>query len=112
MRVLEADWLDHTADGRGGEAQELERLPVQLVDLLDRLGREFRRRHVEEDIRAGRLQLYDVRIDGRLGDVEGFLGDDHRLSLVTEAGLDALEVVLSEIIVLIENCDLRRRLLL
>ena len=88
------------------------RLPADFVHLLDRLRREFRRGDVEEDVGVGRFQLDDVGVDGRLRDLVAFLGDDHRGRLGAEPVLQALEVVLAVIVVLVEDRDLGVRLFL
>ena len=59
-----------------------------------------------------RLQLDDVRVDRRIGDFVGVFGDDHRRCLVAEAVLQAVEIVLPEIVVLVEHGDLGVRLVL
>ena len=58
------------------------------------------------------LELDDVGVDRRLRDLVAFLGDDHRGRLGAESVLQALEVVLAEIVVLIEHGDLGVRLFL
>ena len=88
------------------------RLPFDFVHLLDRLRREFRRGDVEEHVGAGRLQLDDMRIDGRLRGFVAFLGNDHRGRLGAEPVLQALDVIFAVIVVLIEHGDLGVRLFL
>ena len=53
-----------------------------------------------------------MRVDRRLGDFIALLDDDHRLCLVAETFLEALDVVLAEVVVLIEHRHLGVRLLL
>ena len=48
------------------DVEDVHRLPVQLCELLDRLRRLFGRRGAEEQVRAGILDLEDLRIDGRM----------------------------------------------
>ena len=57
------------------------------------------------------LQLDDVAVDGGLGGLVAFLGDHHR-RLGAEPVLQALEVILTEIVVLIQDGDLAIRLFL
>ena len=90
----------------------MQRLPADLGVLLDRLRCEFRRGDVDEHVGAGRLQLDDVGVDGRFGDFVAFLQDDHRCRLGAESVLEALQVVLTVIVVLVEDPDLGVRLLL
>jgi hypothetical protein len=47
---------------------------------------EFGQCDVEQCVGAGRVQCDDLRIDGRVGDLVGHLGDDHRFRLVAEGG--------------------------
>jgi len=86
--------------------RDVERLPLDLGDLLDRLRREFRRRDIEEDVGARRFELDDVVIDRGLGGLEAFLGDDHGSRLGAEAVFEALDVVLAVIVILIHHGDL------
>src|SRR6266446_9579013 len=90
----------------------MERLPAELRYFLDRLCGKLRRGYVEEHISAGRLQLDDVGIDARLQNVKGFLGDNHRSGLVAQALLHALDIILSEVVVLKQDRNLRARFLL
>ena len=53
-----------------------------------------------------RFQLDDLGVDGRLRDFVAFLGDDHRSRLGAEAVLQALQVILAVVVVLIEHADL------
>ena len=100
----------HGADRGGVDVEDVHRLPVELVDLLDRLRRLLRRRRREEQVRAGILDLEDLQIDGRVGDFVGGFRHDHLRRLVAEAGLDAVQVVLAEVVVLIEDADLGVRM--
>ena len=110
--VFHAGRLDHAADRDGHVVEKVQRLPFDFGHLLDRLRREFRRCDVEEHVGVQRLQLDDVRIDGRLCDLEAFLDDDHRRRLGAETVFQAFQIILAVIIVLIEHGDLGVRLLL
>src|SRR6185312_13253975 len=112
LRVLEAGRLDHAADGRSDVVEDVKRLPLDLIDLLDRLRGEFRGGDVEEYVGARSLQLDDVIVDGGFGDLVAFLRHDHRGGLGAEAVLEALDVVFAVIVVLVEDGDLGVRLLL
>ena len=61
---------------------------------------------IDEDVGAGRLELDDMVVDGRLRGLEAFFRDDHGSGLVAETVLQALQVVLAVIVVLIEHGDL------
>src|SRR6266852_3378973 len=106
LRILKTDRLHHGADRGTDVVKKVQRLPANLVHLLDRLRREFRRGDIEEHIGVQRLQLDDVRIDGRLRDLEAFLDDDHRGGLGAETILQAFDIVLTVIVVLVEYGDL------
>ena len=87
-------------------------MPAELGDLLDRLGGLLRRGGAEEQIGAAVLDLEDLGIDGRLGQFVGNFRHDHLRGLVAEAGLQAVEIILAEVVVLIEHADLGVRMLL
>ena len=72
----------------------------------------FGRGDVDEYVGIERLHLDDVRVDGRLGHLIGVFGNDHRRSLVAEAILQAFEIILSVVVVLVEDGDLGVRLFL
>ena len=109
---FQARRLHHRADRGGIDVEDVHRLPAELGDLLDRLRRLLRRRGAEEQVRAGVLDLEDLQIDGRIGDFVGGFRHDHLGRLVAEAGLDAVQVVLTEVVVLIEDADLGVRMIL
>ena len=103
----------HDQRDRGGRVRhDVQRMPVDVGDFADRLRGEFGQCDVEQCVGAGRLQRDDLRIDGRIGGLVGRLGDDHRLCLVAERGLQRVEVVLAVIVVLVQHRDLRIRLFL
>jgi hypothetical protein len=70
------------------------------------LRRELWRGDVNEYVGIERLHLDRVRVDGRLGHLIGVFGNDHRRSLGAEAILQAFEVILAVVVVLVENGDL------
>jgi hypothetical protein len=84
---------------RSSNAADLSRLP-------DGLRRELWRGDVNEYVGIERLHLDRVRVDGRLGHLIGVFGNDHRRSLGAEAILQAFEVILAVVVVLVENGDL------
>src|ERR1700682_2702573 len=112
LGVFETCGLQHRADGSADVALEVHRLPAEFGDPLDALGGELRRGHAEVDVGAGRFQLDDVRVNGRLGNFVAFLGHDHRRRLVAKTVFQAFQQVLTEIVVLIHDRDLGARLLL
>ena len=75
------------------------------------MGGEFWDRGVDENIDAFRLHIDDLRVDGRIGGLVGSLDRDHRF-LFAEPVLQALQIVLTKIVVLIEHPDLAVGLLL
>src|SRR3984893_11249949 len=78
--------------------------PTDFGGLADRLRRELRRCDVEEDIGAGGFQADDLGIDGGIGRFIRQLGDN--LDLVADRILQTLDVVLTVVVVLIEDRDL------
>src|SRR5260370_1043108 len=75
-------------------------LPADFVRLADRLRGEFRRGGLKERVGARRLQRYDLRVDGRRGEVVGFFLDDHRLRLASKFGLEGGKISLTEFVIL------------
>ena len=73
-----------------------------------RLDRELRRREDHEDRRAGRPKLGDLRAHVRGRHLVRLRGDDVR-RLRPQPLLEAFQVLLAEVVVLIENRDLRVR---
>ena len=108
--MIEAGGFHHGADRCRDVVEDMQRPPIELRSLLDRLRREFRRRDVEEDVGSRRLQADHLRIHGGLGGVVGLFGDDFHL--VADAVLEAFEIVLSVIVVLIKDRDLSGRIVL
>ena len=104
--------LHHRADRGRVDVEDVHRLPAELVILLDRLRRLLGRRGAEEQVGAGIPQLEDLRIDGRVGDLVGGFRHDHGRGLVAEAGLQPIQVILAEVVVLVEHADLGIRILL
>ena len=84
LRIVEARGLEHAADVRSDGGDELHRLPFQFGDLANGLRRKFRRREIHHDVRAGRLDLDDLRVDRRRARVVGDFRDDHAGGLVAE----------------------------
>ena len=111
LGVLDSGRNQRLADRRRVDVENLHRLPVEFGRLLDRLRAEFRRRDVVEQVGAGRFQRHHLRIDGRIGQFVGLLGDDHAGRLRPERVLQALDVILSEVVVLVEDADLGVRII-
>src|SRR5438132_13751594 len=82
----------------------MKRSPSDLRHLADRLRGEFRGGDIEEYVRPRRLQIDDLRIDGRIGGLVRNFGNDRDLAF--EAVLETLHVVLTVIVVLDEDADL------
>ena len=112
LRILISSRLDHAADRGRHVIEEVQRLPSDLGGFLDRLRGEFRRCDIDEHVGAARLQLDDMAVDGRLGGLIAFFGNDHRCGLGAEPIRETLQIVLAVIVILIEHRDLRVRLLL
>ena len=60
----------------------------------------------EERVRAGVLELQDLRVEVRRADVVGLLVDDHLGRFVAQSLGQAVEVVLAVIVILIDDADL------
>ena len=101
LRVLETGRFDDGTDGSADAIDEMQRLPADLGHLPDGLRRSFRGCYIDKYVGFHRLQLDDMRVDGRLGDLIRLFGDNHRGRLVAEAALQAIEVILPIIIVLV-----------
>ncbi len=110
LGVLEACGLEHSADRLRIDVQDVDRIPSEFGHLADRLSREFGCAHVVEQVGADGLEFHDLGIDGRIGDLVGGLGDDHRCGLGAQSLLQTGKVVLAHIVVLIEYADLRVRI--
>src|SRR6266403_3846912 len=110
LRILKARRLDHGADGGRNVGDDMQRLPFDLGELLDRLRREFRGGDADEDVGAGGLQLDDVVVDRRLRGLVTFFSNDHR-RLGAQPVLQALEVIFPEIVILVHDGDLGARFL-
>src|SRR3546814_10307958 len=109
MRI--SDWSSDVCSSdlrrNGYVVEQVQWLPADLADLLDRLCGEFRRGDVEEDVGAGGFQVDDLRVDGGVGGFIGKFRDDHRLGLVAEPVLQAFDIVLTVIVVLEQDRDFR-----
>ncbi len=86
-------------------------LPADLGRLPDGLRRELGPCDIDKYVGIKRLHLDDVRVDSRLGDLIGVLGNDHRLGLVAEPFLQTFEIILPVIVVLVDDGDPGVRLL-
>ena len=83
--------------------------PSSAVRLIAMVG-EFRRGELDEDVGAGGLELGDLGVDAGVRHLVRRLGHDRNLA--AEAILQALDVVLAEAVVLIEDRDLAARMVL
>ena len=99
--------LHHRADRDRHVGHEEHRLPLQVIDLADRLGGELGNAGHQEDVGAGALQLGDLGIDRGVGGfVARRLGDD-LVPSVPQYVAHAGRIVLTEIVVLIKDAELR-----
>jgi len=90
LRILEAGRLDHAADRGRDVVEEVQRVPSDFGDFLDRLRGEFRRGDVEEDVGAEAFNVTMWESMVRFGGLVTILGDDHRGGLGAEAVFQAL----------------------
>ena len=90
----------------------MQRLPADLGQFLHDLRGRLAEARVDQHIGAARLQCENLRVDGRVDRLEARFLHDHGRRLGAELGLEALDVVAAEIVVLHENGDLGVRLLL
>ena len=97
--------LDHRPHRYGHIRHEVSGFPAQLGHLADSLGREFRRRGGDKSGHALLSKLPDLSIDIAVRDLVGDR-DDSAVKLVAQHVAHAGEVVLSEIIVLVEDARL------
>ena len=84
----------------------MQRLPADVVELADHLCAELGRRRGHHGIGAGGLHGDHLAVDGG---IRHLIGDllDHQFAVVgTERVLEADQVVLPEVVVLIDQCDL------
>src|SRR5271165_928185 len=88
----------------------MDRLPTGLRYLAYCLGSEFGCRYIEEDVGTRSSQIEDLRIHCRVLDLVRKFGNDWYLTSKTI--LEALDVVLPKVIVLIENADSAFRMVL
>ena len=80
-------------------------MPFELRGLPDDPCGEFGSCDVDDDVRTGRLERHDPGIHRRLGDLERLRADDHRAGLFAKTALEAFEIVLAEIVVLVDHRD-------
>ena len=85
----------------------MQRLPADIRHFADRHGGEFRGVGIVEHIRAGGLQLQDLRVDRRVRHLIRQRLDHHLVELIAQAVLQAVDVVAAQIVVLIQDADLR-----
>ena len=92
----------HRVDRAG---KKLHRGPIQLMDFLERLGCEFWSREVDQRIGAGSLQLDNLRIDRGGSQFVVRFCDDPGFGIVSQCFFEAGQIVLSIVVVLVENGD-------
>src|SRR5713226_8619582 len=84
----------------------MQRPPANIVGLSDRLRGSLNVRTVEKSVGARTLQRNDLRIDRRIGYLIGLFGYDQLGSLIAKTILEAFQVILAEVIVLVQHPDL------
>ena len=94
----------------GGE--EARRLPADLMGLADRLRAGARRHRIDhEDVGLGVGQRQHLGIDGGIGDLEARGHRDRLVGVGAERFLDAAEIFLAGVVVLVEHREARIRVL-
>ena len=108
--VLEAGGVEDRAAGRS-RRQQLQRLPAELGHLADRLRRRLAGGDVVENVRARLREIDELRIDRRIGQIVGLLHDHlGGAAGIRQHLLEGPEEIAAEIVVLVEDADLRIRL--
>ena len=102
--------IHHRADGNRDIRHEEHGLPGQVMHLADRLSRHLRQCRDDQNVVSGRLQRRQLTIDCRIRRLIRRDGD-HLVELIAENVLHAQEVILTEIVVLIEQRDFGVRFL-
>jgi len=92
-------------DVRGRTEQDVQRLPADITHLPNGLSCGSRRAGIDEDVRAAGRQAENLRIDGRIGDLVGRLGDDRRRSGLSETVPQAADAFSPSVVLLVENRD-------
>src|SRR5450755_470711 len=103
LRVVEPRGSQDCSDGYRYVRHDMDRMPIELGDLLDRLSGKFRRSDIEENIGAGRPDRHHLRVHRWCAGFIGRTGDDHPFIVVSQHVLQSQNIVPSEIIVLVEH---------
>ena len=104
LGVFEAGRNQRLADRSGVDIEDMDRLPVEFGGLLDGLRAEFRRRYIVEKFGTGSFQRHKYpEVDGRIGQLVGLFRRRSCSNLRTKPVLQPLDVIFSEVVVLIEN---------
>src|SRR5205807_5054262 len=103
--------LEYGSDRGRDVAEEKYRLAAEFADLADRLRRALGRRPGHEEIGAGIPQRHDLRVEGGIRDLIGFVGDDHA-GFVAETVAQSLHLVLAGVVILPDGGDLAVRIIL
>src|SRR5438445_8407133 len=104
--MLKSSRLHNTADRCRDVVEDMQRLPAYFRYSFDRLCREFWGRNIEEDVRAGRLQRDDLRVDGRVSRLITLFADDHGTRLGAKTKPQSQDVIPPVIVVLVHEGDL------
>ena len=88
----------------------MHRLPIELKDLPDRLRGKFCRDAGDQHIGIARTQVDDLRIDRRIGHLVGYRLDQRFISIAQHV-TQAVDEILAEVIVLIQQRKFCIRLL-
>ncbi len=103
--IFQSGGLQHRGNTDRGVVQVMPGLPAQGGHLADRLRGELRRRDVDEGVGPRRLQRDNLRVHRRVSDLVGGLGHDHAAGPGAQPCLEAVQVVLAVVVVLVEQRD-------
>ena len=84
----------------------MRRLPSDIVNLANSLGGEFGDSRSEQNVSTAGLQRHDLQIHGRIGGFIRLRSHHQFIRLITKPFPQTFEVILAEIVVLIEHCNL------
>ena len=109
-RVLDARGHENRSDRGRANAEQMNGPPAEFRRLPDRLGGEFRGCHVDQDIDSRRLHEQHLRVDGRISNIVCCFTNQHLALPCAKGFLQARKIVLAGLIVLVEQADLRVRM--
>src|SRR5262249_40706583 len=99
--ILETCGLEYSSYRVGHAVEQVNRFPAEFGHLCNRLRREFRGRHVKEDVSARTLQANKLGAHCGISYLVGLLRNNWNLPVKTV--LHALQIVFTVIVILIEH---------